>query len=55
MKAIMTARHLASDLVTTVWTPIFVGDLHRHRRSTRSGRATRPLSTKPRSMPLREE
>jgi cytochrome c oxidase cbb3-type subunit 4 len=24
MKAIMTVQNLASDLVTTVWTPIFV-------------------------------
>ena len=25
MKAILTAHNIASDLVTTIWTPIFVG------------------------------
>jgi cytochrome c oxidase cbb3-type subunit 4 len=25
MKAILTAHNIASDLVTSVWTPIFVG------------------------------
>lgn len=25
MKAILTAHNLASDLVTSIWTPIFVG------------------------------
>jgi len=25
MKAIITAQNIASDLVTTLWTPIFVG------------------------------
>jgi cytochrome c oxidase cbb3-type subunit IV len=25
MKAILTAHNLASDLVTTLWTPLFVG------------------------------
>ena len=25
MKAILTAHNLASDLVTSIWTPVFVG------------------------------
>jgi cytochrome c oxidase cbb3-type subunit IV len=25
MKAILTVHHIASDLVTTFWTPVFVG------------------------------
>jgi cytochrome c oxidase cbb3-type subunit 4 len=25
MKAILTAHNIASDLVTTIWTPVFVG------------------------------
>ena len=31
MKAILTASNLVSDFVTTLWTPVFVGDIHRHR------------------------
>ena len=31
MKAILTVHNIASDFVTSFWTPVFVGIFHRHR------------------------